>query len=142
MEPFDLQRRISAAAALAVLILGGCGGPQKGAADAAGQFAGLDGEILKWRAEIVKEGRLCQSQAEGQKCNAFEVACKAERTVTAADQAKGVTARVVAAIDWNGWDPKLKQAQAGSEVAEFTKTGPAWTRTVHRPVNMSTCADL
>jgi hypothetical protein len=122
--------------------LGGCGQGAKpaGAADAGGQFAGLDGEILKWRGEVVTSDRLCQNPAE--KCQAFEVACKAERTVTAADQAKGITARVVAAMDWNGWDPKPKQAQAGSEAAEFAKAGAGWTRTPHAPVNMSTCADL
>ncbi len=130
------------AALLALLILGGCGGAPKGAGDAGGQFGGLDAEILKWRAEIVKSGRLCQSPTEGQKCTGFEVACKAERTVTPADQAKGITARVVAAMDWNGWDPRLKQAQAGAEAAEFIKGGAGWTRAVHAPVNMSSCADL
>lgn len=132
----------SLAAVAALSILGGCGPAATTAADAGGQFAGLDGEILKWRAEIVKSGPLCQSAAEGQKCQGFEVACKAERTITPADRAAGVTAKLVAAMDWNGWDSKLKEAQAGSEAALFTKTGPAWTRAPHAPVNMSSCADL
>ena len=34
---------------------------------------------------------------------------RAERALTADDQAKGVSARVVSAITFNGWDPKLKQ---------------------------------
>ena len=53
-----------------------------------------------------------------------------------------VTAKVVAAMDWNGWDPKLKQAQAGSEAALFTKARAGWTRAPHAPVNMTSCADL
>jgi hypothetical protein len=140
MEHHYVTRRLAAAAAL--LILGGCGPASTTATDPGGQFAGLDGEILKWRAEIVKSGRLCQGAAEGQKCQGFEVACKAERTITPADQAAGVTAKLVAAMDWDGWDSKLRQPQAGSEAALFTKTGSAWTRTPHAPVNMSSCADL
>ena len=135
----DLKLKTRAAALAALLILGGCGQYQKTAA-ANDPFAGLDGEILKWRAEIVKTDALCQN-AE-QKCVDFSVNCKAERTVTDADKAKGVTAHVVAAMDWNGWDPKLKQAQMASAAAQFTKTGGAWSRSTHKPVNITTCADL
>ena len=127
-----------AAAIVALLILGGCGQSEKAAGDG-GQFAGLDGEVLKWRAEIVKTDALCQNP--DQKCVDFAVNCKAERTVTADDKARGVTAHVVAAMDWSGWDPKLKQVQMASATAEFTKAGGAWSRAAHRPVNMSTCAD-
>lgn len=135
-----MTRRLAAVAAL--LFLGGCGPAATTTTDAGGQFAGLDGEILKWRAEIVKSGRLCQSSAEGRKCQGFEVACKAERTITPADRAAGVTAKLVAAMDWNGWDSKLKQAQAGSESVLFTKSGSSWAHAPHAPVNMSSCADL
>ena len=127
-----------AAAIVALLILGGCGQSAKPAGDG-GQFAGLEAEILKWREEIVKSDLLCRTA--GQKCVDFEVSCKAERTVTADDTAKGVTARVVAAMDWTGWDPKLKQSQMASATAEFTRARGAWTRTPHKPVNISTCAD-
>ena len=130
--------RVAALAAL--LILGGCG--QAGQTGGGDRFAGLDSEILTWRTQIIAADPLCKSQAQGQACQSFEVACKAERTVTPADQARGITARVVAAITFEGWDPKLKQAQAGSRAVEFAKTASGWTRTDHPPVNMSSCADL
>jgi len=131
------------AAALAALsILAACSPPGQGSGQAGGKFAGLDGEILKWRTQILAADPLCKSNVEGQKCDSFEVACKAERTVTPADQAAGITARVVAAITWNGWDPKLKQAQSGSRASEFVKGASGWTRSDHAPVNMSSCADV
>ena len=131
--------RVAAIAAL--LILGGCsqGGQSAGSGD---KFAGLDTEILTWRTQIIAADPLCKSQAPGQACQSFEVACKAERAVTPADQTKGTTARVVAAITFEGWDPKLKQAQAGSRTVEFARSAAGWTRTDHPPVNMSSCADL
>jgi hypothetical protein len=85
---------------------------------------------------------LCKSQVADQKCESFEVACKAERTLNAEDQAKGVTARVVAAITFSGFDPKFQHAQSGVQAAEFAKSGAGWTRAAHKPINMSTCADL
>jgi hypothetical protein len=106
------------------------------------RFAGLDQEILKWRQEIVAGDPLCKSQAEGEKCSGFEVACKAERTVTPQDQAAGVTARVVADITWNGFDQKFQHAQSGTRAAEFAKSQAGWTRTDHKPVNPESCADL
>ncbi len=133
--------KTGAAALAALMIVGGCSPAPKGGGPA-DQFAGLDGEILKWRGEIIAHDPLCASKAEGQTCVDFEVACKAQRTVTAADQAKGVTGRVVAAISWNGFDAKFKQAQRGAKTAEFAKAASGWTRTDHAPVSMSTCADL
>lgn len=133
--------KIGAVALAALMILGGCGPAGKGGGPSA-QFAGLDGEILKWRGEIIARDPLCRSKVEGQTCVDFEVACKAQRTVTPADQAKGVTGRVVAAISWNGFDDKFKQAQRGAKSAEFAKSASGWTRTDHAPVSMSTCADL
>lgn len=134
-----MTRRVAAIAAL--LILGGCS--QAGqSGKPADKFAGLDAEILKWRTDIIAGDALCKSQAEGEKCESFEVACKAERTITPAEQAKGITARVVAAMTWNGFDPKFKHAQSGVRAVEFDKSASGWTRTDHPPVNMSTCADL
>jgi hypothetical protein len=122
-------------------MLGACS-PAKTGGEGAGRFAGLDGEILKWRTEILAGDPLCKSQVEGQKCESFEVACKAERTVTPEDQAKGITARVVTAMTWNGFDAKFQHAQSGSRTAEFVKGGSGWTRADHGPVNMGSCADL
>ena len=130
-----------AAAIAALMMLGACGQPADKSAGA-DKFAGLDAEILNWRQEILKSDKLCQSQAEGQKCQGFEVLCKAERAITPDDRAKGVTAKVVAALNWNGFDPKFKQAQRGTAAALFTRTKGAWARTEHAPVNLSTCADL
>jgi hypothetical protein len=134
------MRRVAVIAALSML--GACSQASQSGGQAGDRFAGLDTEILKWRTGIIAADPLCKSQATDQKCQAFEVACKAERPVTADDQAKGVTAHVVAAITWEGWDPKLKQAQSGSRAAQFTKATSGWTRTDHPPVNMSSCADL
>ena len=135
-----MTRRAAALAAL--LILGGCGQAGQSGSKAGDKFAGLDAEILKWRTEIIAADPLCKSQVADQKCESFEVACKAERTITPADQAKGISARVVAAMTWSGFDPKFQHAQSGSRTAEFSKTGSGWTRAEHAPVNMTSCADL
>jgi hypothetical protein len=131
-----------AAALAAVLILGGCSQAGQSGGKAQDPYAGLDSEILKWRADIVRTDALCQSQAEGQKCEGFEVSCKAMRAITPDDQAKGVSARVVAAINFSGYDAKHKQSQLGARAAEFSKSASGWARAEHPPVNMSTCGDL
>jgi hypothetical protein len=107
-----------------------------------GKFAGLDQQEVKWRQDILAADPLCKSQAEGEKCQGFEVTCKAERNLTPDDQANGVTARVVAAMTWNGFDPKFKHAQSGMRAAEFAKGKAGWTRSDHKPVNPESCADL
>lgn len=129
-----------AAALAALLMLGACSQADK--AVSTDKFAGLDTEVLTWRQAILKNDKLCQSQAEGEKCVGFEVTCKAERTITPDDQAKGVTAKVVAALTWNGFDAKFKQAQTGQATALFTRAKGAWTRADYTSVNPSTCADL
>lgn len=131
-----------AAAIAALMILGACSPASKSGGGGQDRFAGLDSEILKWRTDILASDPLCKSQVADQKCESFEVACKAERTLTADDQAKGVTARVVAAITWSGFDPKFQHAQSGSRTSEFDKSAAGWTRADHPPVNMSSCADL
>jgi hypothetical protein len=113
-----------------------------GAAAGADKYAGLPAEMLTWRTGIVAADPLCKSTDKDKKCQGFEVACKAERPVTVDDQAKGVTARVVAAITYSGFDPKFGHAQDGASAAEFVKTAAGWTRSEHKPVNMSTCGDL
>jgi len=131
-----------AAVLAALLLLGACNQPGPSGGQAGDKFAGLDAEILKWRSQILAADPLCRSQAQDQKCQSFEVACKAERNLSPQDQAKGITAHVVAAMSWNGWDPKLRQPQAGSRASEFTKDAAGWTRAEHAPVNMESCADL
>ena len=133
----DMTLNMRTATVLALLIVGGCSPSPKGMD--AGPAAGLDAEILKWRGEIVATDRLCRNP--GEKCQGFAVACKAMRTLSPQDTAGGITARVVAAINWNGWDPKTKESQSGSETVEFAKGAAGWVRTPHKPVNLSTCAD-
>jgi hypothetical protein len=136
--------RAAAAAALmtfAALIVG-CSPSGPSSRPEQGKFAGLDAELLNWRKAILASDPLCKSQAEGEKCESFEVACKGERALTPQDQANGVTARVVAAMSWNGFDPKFKHGQSGMRAAEFAKGKAGWTRTDHKPVNPTSCADL
>ena len=121
-------------------MLGACGQADKPAAN--DKFAGLDKEILTWRQDILKADKLCQSQAEGQKCEGFEVSCKAERTITPDETARGVTAKVVAALNFSGFDQKFQQPQTGQATALFTNTKGAWSRVEHTSVNPNTCADL
>lgn len=147
MEPTTLTTRAATLAAFMILgsALSGCGGGGQAASGgdpAAAKFAGLDGEILKWRGEIIAQDPLCKQTATEKKCQGFDVACKAERTVTADDTAKGIVARVVVSMTWAGFDPKFNQAQNGSRAAEFAKGASGWTRTDHKPVNMNTCGDL
>ena len=130
----------SAAAIAALLTLAACSQAAKSPGDH--KFTGLDQEILTWRQDILNGDKLCRSVVEGQKCEGFEVVCKAERTVTPDDRARGVTAKVVAALTWNGFDVTFKQSQRATATALFTRTHGAWTRSQHAPVNLSSCADL
>jgi hypothetical protein len=141
---------IRAAAVAALLIFGvalaGCSPSGSSVTSVAkgdeGKFAGLDDQILTWRKEIIATNPLCQSKASDQKCDSFEVACKAERTVTPDERSKGVIGHVVAMVAWNGFDPKFQHAQSGTQVAEFTKAASGWTRTPHAPVYMQSCGDM
>jgi hypothetical protein len=141
-----LTIRAAALAALLILgsALGGCGpsASSGGASPAADKFAGLDGEILAWRKEIIAGDPLCKSQVADQKCDSFEVACKAERTVTPDEQSKGVTGHVVTMLTWNGFDLKFQHAQSGTQVAEFTRTAQGWSRAKHGAVYMQNCGDM
>ena len=125
---------------LAALLLTACGqaAPGAGAAKPAEdpKFAGLDAQILQWRAAIDKTDTTCKAGG----CVDYDVACKAERAMTPEDTAKGATAKVIAAITFNAKaDPN---ARPGSAFAEFTKTQAGWTRTEAKPVNLSTCAEF
>jgi hypothetical protein len=128
-----------------------CSKPSGGAAQVAANGAGaqpadinasLKPEMDRWRTEIIAADPLCKETSAEQKCKNFSVECKGERDLKADDAGKGVTSRVVAAMTFNGWDPKLKQSQDGSRAAEFVKTNAGWTRSEHAPVNLSTCGDM
>lgn len=131
-----------AAVLAALLILGACAPAKTDGGKSADKFAGLDAEILKWRTDIIATDKLCKSTEADKKCQSFEVACKAERELTAEDRSKGVTAHVVAAMVWEGWDPALRQVQSGARTVQFSKAAAGWTRADHAPVNTSSCADL
>lgn len=140
-----MQTRAAALAALLILgtALSGCEkASQTDAPATADPYAGLEAEILKWRGEIVKTDALCQSHAEGQKCDSFEVVCKAQRAITPAEAAKGVTAKLVAGLNWNGFDTQHKQTQSVLRAAQFTRAHGVWTRAEHTSVNPESCADL
>jgi len=125
--------------ALAVLTLAACG-PKAADPDADGKFAGLDGEIREWREVLLKTRSACADAPSDKGCQAFEVACKGEMALTPADAAEGVTARVVAAMTYNGWDAGRGEFAPASAFAEFAKARGAWTRHEIGPLNLTTCA--
>jgi hypothetical protein len=118
---------------LALLALAACSKPAEPAAD---KFADFEPQIVAWRDAIEAESPLCKAKQDGKGCQDFAVACKRERELTAEDQARGVTAKLVAAMNFNARGP---DGRPGSAVAEFTKTGKGWTRAETMAVNMATC---
>lgn len=127
------------AAALAPLaLLAACSGGDT-APTAAGddRFAGLDQQIAGWRTEIEASNPICATKTDGAGCESFQVTCKAERTITPEEQAKGVSAKLVAAMTFTG---KGAEGRPGSAFAQFAKAGDAWTRTETTSVNLTSCA--
>ena len=121
------------------LLLAACS-EQTGSGATSGEdprFAGLDQEILAWRTDLEATSPACANKVDGAGCESFQVTCKAERTITPEDQAKGVTAKLVAAMTFTG---KGAEGRPGSAFAEFSKAGEAWTRKETASVNLSTCA--
>lgn len=121
----------------AALTLAACSPPGATStkADADPKFAGLDQQLLAWRADLEKTNPVCAA-AKG--CQDYDVACKGERPLTPSDQAKGIAAKVVVAMTFN---PKgAESAKPGSAFAEFTKAGNGWMRTETAAVNLSSCA--
>lgn len=123
------------------LLLAACGSGGN-AADSSDPYAGLDAQVLSWRTEIEASHPACAAKVEGKGCEGFEVTCKGAQEITAEEQAKGVTAQVVAAMRFSGRNPDGSSGKPGSAFAEFTKAGGQWTRTEAQPVNLSTCAPL
>jgi hypothetical protein len=125
--------------ALGLLLLAGCsGGPKTAAND---PYAGLTDEIHAWKAELVATDPSCKVKAADQKCVMFDVACKAERVIAPEEQAHGVTAKLVADMTWSGFDDK-GASQPASAAALFVKANGAWSHSPYRPVNPDSCADL
>jgi hypothetical protein len=132
--------RVTGAALVAVLVLGGCQQAGSAAGEGGDKYAGLDVAIKSWHASVKETDAMCVNKPEAQACNSFEVACKGERPVDSADQAKGITAKVVAAMSWQAWSAETSEYRPASGVAEFTKVGDEWRRADAAPVNLSTCA--
>jgi len=131
-----------AAASLAALLVAACsqGG---GAANAANDpYAGLSTEILAWRGGIEASHPNCKTKVDGKGCDTFQVNCKAAQEITPDEQAKGVTAQVVAAMTFNGRTADGSSGRPGSAFAEFSKAGGQWTHQEAKPVNLATCAPL
>lgn len=115
--------------------------PGSGRQDVQGdRFAGLDGAIRAWRADLLASHPACGDKSQGKGCQDFEVGCKGELAPTPADRAEGVTARVVTAMTFNGWDPGRGGYSPASAFAEFRRTGEGWSRRETAPVNLASCA--
>jgi hypothetical protein len=131
-----------AAASLAALLLSACSQGGHSASDASDPYAGLNPEILSWRTEIEASHPACKTKVEGKGCESFSVTCKAAQTITPDETAKGVTAKLVAAMTFNGRNPDGSSGAPGSSFATFSKVGGKWSRSEAKPVNMSSCAPL
>jgi len=134
--------RPAAAASLAALLLTACsqGGGGKPASN--DPYSGLDTQILAWRTAIEADHPACASKVEGKGCQDFQVMCKAMQEISPDEAAKGVKAKVIAAMTFAGRNPDGSTGKSGSSFAAFSKTADTWTRTESKPVNMSTCAPL
>jgi hypothetical protein len=132
--------RPAAAAALAALLLTACS--QGDQADSGDPIAGLDQQILAWRTAIEAGHSACATKVEGKGCQDFQVMCKAAQEISADEAAKGVKAKVIAAMTFAGRNPDGSTGKSGSSFATFAKTGDAWARAEAKPVNLSTCAPL
>jgi hypothetical protein len=100
------------------------------------KFAGFQAELDAWRTAIEAESPVCSVKTDGKGCQDFAVACKRERPVTAEEQARGVTAKLVAAITFQS---RTAEAKPGSAFAEFARANGAWTRRPTEAVNLTTC---
>ena len=134
--------KLTAGLILGLLLLGGCSQGDKSANSASSDpYAGLNDMVLAWKTELAATDPSCKQAPAGEKCEMFQVSCKAQRTITPDEAAKGVTAKLVADIGWSGFDDK-GQGRPASAAALFTKSGGTWTRSPTKPVNPETCADL
>jgi hypothetical protein len=132
----------TASGLFAALLLTACSQAGANGGKPADLNASLEPEILKWRTDIETTHPACKNKVGGKGCEAFEVTCKGAEALTPADQSKGVTAKVVAAMNFSGRMPDGSTGKGGSAFAEFSNAHGAWTRAEARPVNPTTCATL
>lgn len=133
--------RPALAAGLCALLLSACSQGAPGG-DPNDPYAGLDPQILAWRADIEASHPTCATKVEGKGCESFEVRCKGAQEIGADDAAKGVTAQVVSAMTFVARNPDGSTGKPGSAFALFSKAGGEWTRATAMPVNLGTCAPL
>lgn len=132
-----------ATAALGVLVLSACSSGEGGSTAASSDpYAGFDAQIPAWRTEVENTHEACAVKNNGKGCEAFEVTCKGAKDLTAEDTAKGVTARVVAAMRFSSTSADGSTGKPATAYADFAKAGETWTRTVADPVSPTTCAPL
>ena len=131
--------RILALSALAALSLMAC---SKQTAVSDDPYAGLDAGILSWRTNLEATHPACATKFEGAGCEAFQVTCKAAQDISSAEKARGVSAKVVAAMSFLGRNADGSTDRPGSATALFSKTKDAWTRREAAPVNLTTCAPV
>ncbi|MET0271768.1 MAG: hypothetical protein ABW360_02130, partial [Phenylobacterium sp.] len=81
---------------LAALALSACSPAAAPKSDEDPRFAGLEAQILAWKNDVEANSPLCAAKVDGKGCESFDVACKAERAITPEEQARGVTAKLVA----------------------------------------------
>jgi hypothetical protein len=134
--------RLAATAALLAVSLAACSQGGAGKSGSGDPYAGLDSEILAWRTSIETGHSACANKVEGKGCQDFQVMCKAAQDISADEAAKGVKAKVIAAMTFAGRNPDGSTGKSGSSFATFSKVGDAWTRAEAKPVNLTTCAPL
>lgn len=136
-----MPRRIVAAGLSALCVLSACAPKHNAPADT-DRYAGLSPQILAWRTALEADHSACAIKVDGRGCQGFQVTCKAAQDITSAERAQGVSAKLVAAMTFNGRSPDGSGGTLGSAFAIFSKAGGVWTRTEARPVNMSSCAPI
>jgi hypothetical protein len=131
----------AAATTAALLLLAACspGAPKDKSNDL---NASLQPEVLAWTRDVEATHPICKTKVGGKGCEGFEVTCKGARELTAQDRAKGVTAKVVAAVTFTQKTSDGSTGKAGSAFAEFAQANGKWTRIEAMPVNPSSCAAL
>ena len=136
-----MPKPIHAAGLLALLLLSACGPRATGAATE-DRYAGLEPQILAWRAALEAAHPACVEKVDGHGCESFQVTCKAAQEITTDETARGVTAQLVAAMTFNGRNSDGSSGKPGSAFALFSKARDVWTRVEAQPVNMTSCAPL
>lgn len=137
------MKRLLILAGVAALSLSACGKTDAGGGgDAGDPYAGLDAQILGWRTAIEGAHPACATKIDGKGCADFQVTCKAAQVIAPGETAQGVSAKVVAAMTFNGRTSEGVSGRPGSAFALFSKAGGVWTRAESPPVNLTSCAPV